>query len=204
MKKQLAEVAKIDWANLPFDHSGRWEKKFQSIMNPTPSGRVTWPQLIAEFVVYWRSRIIKTYHKINKGEGWSTPVQAEVRKLNQQTAAICNYFPHPDDEPLVIVAVKKFFRENKPLKIGQFRKSRVTKTGKVNITQDEKDIVKGISFELSKLISQRDIFSTVFKPPTTKIVEPITFSTSPSLIQGKKMSILDIAALENKTKEINK
>ena len=152
----------IDFKTLPYSHEGRWVKKFQSIMNPDEN--VTWPQLIAEFVIFFRMRIIKNYPKIDKGKGWSSQIQKQVRDLNQQAAVICNYFPHPDDEPLVIYAVKKYFREQKPLKIGQFRKVRVSNKGgkeHLTITQAEKDVVLGINAELIKVIKSREIFNSV-------------------------------------------
>lgn len=191
----------INWKeNQPFSHNGRWVKKYQSIMNPEE--KVTWPQLIAEFVIYWRSKMLKNYPKIQKGKGWSNAIQKQVRDLNQQAAVICNYFPHPDDEPLVVYAVKKYFREQKPLKIGRFRKNRITnKNGRdiINITQDEKDVVLGISAELAKAIKTRESYNT--SSPTTKqetVANP-TFDTQKNHKQ-KRGSLSYLLELEKELK----
>jgi hypothetical protein len=129
-----------------------------------PDEKITWPQLIAEFVIFFRTRMIKNYPKVSKGKGWSSQIQKQVRDLNQQATVICNYFPHPDDEPLVVYAVKKYFREHKPLKIGQFRKARLSSKGgkeHLTITQAEKDVVLGINAELMKVIKSREQFNSI-------------------------------------------
>lgn len=149
---------KIDWTNQPYNHK-TWPKDQKSIMNP--NARVTWPQFIAEMVVWNRTRIINEYKQIKMGEGWSNAISDKVRKLVQQAYAICNYFPHPNEEPLVYVAFKNFFRNNRVLKIGQFRK------GRKSITQDEKDVVKGVMVELDKLLKQRNVFAE----STEKIIQ---------------------------------
>ena len=151
---------KIDWHKLPYDHKGKWTKKYQSIMNP--ADKVTWPQLVAEMVIYWRTKYWKKYSEVKVGAEWSVPIQRDVRSICEQAYAICNYFPHPDDEPLIVPAVKNFIRRSRVTHIGQFRKVR-TKTsdgGRVvdNITQDEKDVVKGIQVELDAMVAQRDVF----------------------------------------------
>ena len=189
----------INWKDHPFyNHEGRWVKKYQSIMDPM--SKVTWPQLIAEFVVYWRIRCLKDYPKVNKGKGWSNSIQKQVRDLNQQAAAICGYFPHPDDEPLVLYAVKKYFREHKPLKIGQFRKVRTfTKNGRecLNITQAEKDVVLGINAELMKVMKTRDSFSIA--APATDSEKINTFNTN-ATSSKKKGSLSFLIELEKELK----
>lgn len=149
----------IDWFNLPYDHAGTWSKKFDSIMGST--SKITWPQFISEMIIFLRVKVLPNYNDVKLGNDWYKSLMREVRMLNQQASAICNYFPHPDNEPLVIVAFKNFFRKHRPLKIGQFRKTRFTeKNGRKisNITQAEKDVVIGIDDELQRLIKQRDIF----------------------------------------------
>lgn len=160
---------------MPFDHSGRWHKKFPSIMNPG-GDKITFPQLVAEFVVYWRVELMKDYQNIKCGNGWYLPIQSQVRHLNQQSHTICNYFPHPDDEPLVVPAFKNVFRRLRPLTIGGFRKTRQTKNGKLNITQAEKDIIVAIECELERLIGQRDVFKDVVKE-VIKQDDKVVFST---------------------------
>jgi hypothetical protein len=153
-------MSNIDWTVLPYDHSGRWSKKYDSIMNPR-GDKITWPQLVAEFVIYWRTEFLKDYKNIQFGPDWYKTITKQVRQLNQQACSICNYFPHPDDEPLVVVAFKNVFRKNRVMTIGQFRKVRKTKDGKINITQNEKDILTNITYELKRLVDQRDIFKNI-------------------------------------------
>lgn len=143
----------IDWINLPYDHSGRWSKIYNSIMNP--SAKITWPQFIMEMVIYHRSKYLKDYPKIQKGPNWSEYIQKQVRSLSQQAYMIVKYFPHPDDEPLIVPAFKNYFRQNRVMKIGQYRKTR-QKDGKCLVTQDEKDLVKGIACELNRLKENRN------------------------------------------------
>jgi hypothetical protein len=190
----------IDWKTLPFDHAGRWEKKVDSLF--APGEKVTWPQFIAEMVIFWRSRYLKDFPKIEKGKGWSRPIQKIVRDLNQQAAVICNYFPHPDDEPLVVYAVKKYFRTHKPLKIGRVRKSRVTKTGgreRVNITQSEKDVVLGINAELMKVLETREVFNKATPSEPKKEPEKVTFAAS-TASKPKRGSLAYLVALEQQLK----
>lgn len=187
-------MTNIDWKTLPYDHSGRWGKNVESIMNP--NSKVTWPQLIAEFVIWFRRQLIKDYKDIKLGPKWSNQIQKQVRSLNQQASVLCNYFPHPNDEPLVKVAFKNYFRKFKPLKIGQFRKVRFTKKNNrevSNITQDEKDIVIGIKTELDRLIKQREQFKVVATKEIKK-EEKVTFKTSSS---GKSGSLAQILKMEN-------
>ena len=195
----------INWKELPHDHSGRWAKKFDSIMNPQE--KITWPQLIAEFVIFWREKLIKKYPKIIKGKGWSAQIQKQVRDLNQQATVICNYFPHPDDEPLVIYAVKKYFREHKPLKIGQFRKVRVSdKGGKehLTITQAEKDVVLGINAELIKVIKSREAFNSIKVQPTVDDRKPRTFDAQQNRSKRGNLSFLLEMEKELKAKQVVK
>jgi len=190
----------MDWKELPYDHSGTWEKKFDSIMSPAT--KVTWPQFIVEMVIYWRSRILKDYPKITKGQGWSRPIATQVRNLEHQAATICNYFPHPDKEPLVIYAIKKYFRENKPLRLGGFRKNRTTvnkDTGRESstVTQAEKDIVNGIQAELDKVLKTRNLYVET-KPLETRAPHEIRFETTRKTT--KKNSLAFALALEKQVK----
>lgn len=177
----------IDWGNLPYDHAGRWQKNMDSVMNP--GTKVTWPQLIVEFVVYWRSKYIDSYKTIQRGANWYRSIAREVRNLNQQACVLCNYFPHPTDEPLVLLAIKNWFRDRRVMKIGRYRKVRVTSDGKINITQDEKDIVYGIKAELDKLIKQRSVFINV-KPQEVKT--DIKFRTNNNLQKNTNLRSLDL------------
>lgn len=189
----------MDWKELPYDHSGKWEKKYDSIMSP--GTKVTWPQFIVEMVIYWRSRILKDYPKVTKGKGWSRPIATQVRNLEHQAAVICNYFPHPDSEPLVIYAVKKYFRENKPLKLGGFRKNRTTvkESGRESstVTQAEKDIVIGIQAELDKVLASRNLY-TETKPPEARHPSEIRFETTRK--PSKKSALAYALALEKQIK----
>src|SRR6185312_9902712 len=104
------------------------------------------------------------YKDIKPGKQWYHSIARDVRSLNQQTPVLCNYFPHPDDEPLVIVAFKNFFRQNRVVKIGGFKKTRIVTKGArevINISQDEKDVVLGVANELERLLKQRDSFVSV-------------------------------------------
>jgi hypothetical protein len=197
-KKRKLERQNVDWNNLAYDHSGRWEKNVDSIMNP--GSKITWPQYVAEMVVFWRTQFLKNYQDIQRGPGWYESIAKHVRDLNQQATVICNYFPHPNDESLVTVAFRNYFRKNRPMKIGQYRKTRATeKNGKQvsNITQDEKDTVLGIKAELDRLMSQRELF--IKSAPKTKeepkVQGEIKFKTQSS---NKKKSLADIMALEEK------
>ncbi len=190
----------IDWFDLPYDHAGRWEKKIDSIMNP--GSKVTWPQFVAEMVIYFRTKILDDYRDVKIGPDWYKTRMKEVRNLNQQACIICNYFPHPDEEKLVYAAFKNFFRNAKPLKIGQFRKVRYTeKNGKKisNITDAEKDVISGISVELSRLIKQRDIFSQT-KPAMQEVVAPeaVTFRQNTVVSKSKLASLLELENRLNK------
>ncbi|MFA5759525.1 MAG: hypothetical protein WC942_09255 [Clostridia bacterium] len=174
---------------LPYNHNGRWSKKIKSIFNP--QAMVTWPQFIAECVIFWRSKIIKTFPKITYGPGWSDALARQVRQLNQQAATICNYFPHPDDEPLVYSAFKNYIRANRVMKIGQYRKVRTTKDGKCNITQDEKDVVKGIAKELLRLTNQRAAVTNAATKNKTQTTEPIFKKSSGSASIFDKLKSLE-------------
>lgn len=188
----------MEWTNLPFAHEGRWIKKYPSIMNPLD--KVTWPQLVAEFVIFWRKQFLPNYKGLG-GPGWSSSIQRHVRNLNQQACVLCNYFPHPSDDPLVEVAFKSYFRKNRPMKIGQYRKVRFTiKNGREvsNITQDEKDVVLGIDAEYQKLVKQRNMFSEMGKTEVYEEGKIIKFGAT------KRVSKLNkILELEKKLKEKN-
>jgi hypothetical protein len=182
----------IDWFNIPYNH--KWEKNVDSVMNP--GTKITWPQFVAEMVIYWRTQFLKDYKDIQRGPNWYRSIPKAVRDLNQQASVICNFFEHPSKEPLVTAAFKNWFRTNKPMKIGQFRKVRSTiKNGRQvsNITQDEKTAIIGIAAELEKLIKQRNAFATVAPKEQSKPKEDIKFKTSSD---SKKKGLADILALE--------
>ena len=190
----------IDWKTLPYDHKGRWEKNYDSIL--APGEKVTWPQFIVEMVIYWRKKIIKGYPEIKMGKGWSRPIQTQVRNLEHQAAVICNYFPHPQDEPLVVYAVKKYFRTNRPLKLGGFRKNRFKineKTGResTTISQTEKDIVLGIRNELDKVLATRNVYHEI-TPVEPKKPHEITFG--PAKRPVKKAGLSYLLSLEKQIK----
>ncbi len=190
----------MDWQNPPYDHTGRWLKNCDSIMDP--GSKITWPQLIAEFVVFLRTRVFDQYKGIQKGKEWYRPIQKEVRLLNQQAAIICSYFPHPQDEPLVTYAVKKFFREHKPLGIGGFRKNRVSKkAGREHstVTQTEKDVVLGINAELMKALKTRESYNTAAVPKEARMPDKVTFDTG-SATAPRKGSLGYLLALEKEMK----
>jgi len=144
---------KIDWFVLPYKHS--WHKTIPSIMNPTPGVMVTQPQFLAEAIISIRCDVMKVYSTVRKGPGWSAIIMKQVRSLNQQASVICNYFPQ---DGLSFVAMKNWLRRFRPLKIGQYRKVRFTeKNGKkrLNICQDEIDVVSGIFVEYERLLQQQ-------------------------------------------------
>lgn len=177
----------IKWESKP-PYSHKWHKIHVSIMNPI--AKITFPQYIMEMAVYNRTKFLKTFPKIQKGPKWSQQIAKQVRQLCQQASVICNYFPHPDDEPLVVVSFRNFFRTNRTTKIGAFRKARINKTGKSNITIDEKDVVTGITKELKRLQKQRDMFKTVLKD---KDLDEIKFKTNHGTIRkDNKQSILEL------------
>lgn len=154
----------IDWKIPPYSHS--WSKNIDSVMNPLGS-KITFPQFVVEMLIYNRCKYIKSFPKIVRGEGWSNAISKQIRGLCQQAYLICNFFPHPQEENLVTVAFKNVFRNQMVFKIGQFRKVRIYKDGKLNITQDEKDIIMAVSAEFNNLKSARDSLKAVtqgFKP----------------------------------------
>lgn len=168
----------MNWKEPPYNHT-KWEKKHDSIFSPET--KVTWPQFIVEMVIFWRTKILKDYPEIKKGKGWSRAIAGQVRSLEHQATVICNYFPHPDLEPLVVYAVKKFFRTRRPLKLGGFRKNRTKISEAGNevciVSQDEKDIVLGIQDELTKVMQSRELYNDI-KPTVHKAAEDVTFDTS--------------------------
>jgi hypothetical protein len=154
----------MDWENLPFDHSGRWSKTVNSPMNP--GAKITWPQFIMEAIVinrrkYWR---VPKWQSIRMGDGWSKAISKDIRGLCQQTSALCNYFPHPDDDLAVKEGFLHYLRTFRPTKIGQFRKHRKS------ITQDEKDFVVGVTEQIEKARKARPQ-ETTKKEEETKPVE---------------------------------
>lgn len=159
----------MDWKEVPYSHS--YKKVFDSIFNP--QDKITFPQFVAEMVIFNRERFIKSFQKLDRGPGWSNQISRTVRGLVQQATVVCNHFPSIEEEPLVEEAFKSFFRNNRVFKIGQYRKTRVSKTGKLNITQDEKDVIKGIKAEYDKLTKKRQVFKEVRakeEPQKEKIV----------------------------------
>lgn len=189
----------MDFKNVPYNHSGRWEKIYDSIM--APGEKCTWPQFIVEMVIYWRSRLIPDFPAITKGKGWSKSIAGQVRRLEQQAAVICNYFPHPQDEPLVVYAVKKYFRTNRITSIGGFRKNRVKVTGgkeKCLVSQAEKDVVLGIQAELDQALKLRSTYEQV-KPSEPKQPHEVTFETA-KRTTPKKNSVAYLLSLEKQLK----
>lgn len=189
----------IKWTeDLPYDHKGRWQANIESIMNP--GQKITWPQFISEMVCYNRTRYWTTYKDVKRGNDWHKSIPKQVRDLVQQSYVLCNYFPHPADEPLVIVAFKNVFRNFATTKIGQFRKVRVTKTGKQNITQDEKDVITAVNKELERLIEQRNVFKEAIQIAKVQSegqkTGEIKFDTGTKKSR-KKASIQDIIKSEN-------
>ena len=129
-----------------------------------PISKCTLPHLIAEWVIDTRSKFIKTFPNIKRGHGWSTAISRQVRGLCQQASVLCNYFDHPDDDRIVYAAFKNYFTKNRIFKIGQYRKVRLSKEGKINITQDEKDVVKGILMEYMYLKNKYTNDNIIQKP----------------------------------------
>lgn len=187
----------MDWKQLPYDHAGRWAAKYESIMHP--GTQCNWPQLIVQWVISNCAKFIKTYPKIVKGKGWSVPIAAQVRSLSQQSSVICNYFPHPDDDPLVEAAFRNFFKNHRVFRIGSYRKVRETKKGKCNITQAEKDLVKGLMFEYQQLKDKEQRVKSIKPAPT--IVQPVAKpQLTPKPVQkpkGKTNRFSDIMEIES-------
>jgi hypothetical protein len=148
-------------------------------------------------ILFNREQYINSFQKLPRGPGWSNAIQRQVRSLVQQAIVVCNYFPDIKTEPLVIVAFKSFIKNNRVFKIGQYRKTRITKQGKVNITQDEKDVVKGISKELDKLISARDCTKSVVEEIKIPEQKQVSFATNRNK-QTSKSNLLSLMELENK------
>lgn len=208
-------MQEINWKDpLPYDHAGRWQKNLPSIMNP--KDKVTWPQLVAEFVVYNRKKYWTMYKDVSYGPDWHKAISKHVRGIVQQAYVLCNYFPHPQDEPMVEVAFKNVFRNFRFTKIGQFRKVRTKKNGNQNITQDEKDVVQAIHTELCRLIEQRNIFKDVINAANlakeklaakeTAALEDKIEKTEIKIskpLRKKKLSLDKIANLENESQSNN-
>lgn len=180
-------------AELPYQHT--YQKNLQSIFDP--NAKITAPQFISEMLIWNREHYIKSHPKLPRGEGWSRSIVTQFVKLVQQATALLNYFPHIQDEPLVLVAFKNVFRNHAVMKIGGFRKVRVTKEGKINITKEEKAIVTMIEEELNRLIKQRDSFKVVAEKQIQKNPEQTTFKTTVGSSKKNFKSLLD---LESKLK----
>lgn len=182
----------INWTeDLPFNHKGKWQADQDSIMSP--GTKITFPQFIMEMVIYNMSKYLKDFPKISKGPQWSLDIPDKVKKITQQAYNVCNYFPHPIEEPLVTVAFKNYFRNNRVFTIGQYRKTRFTKAGKCNITDAEKNIVKGVQKELDRLINQRDILKSTNDTVSVDVSKTPKFRTQ--LKTSKKLDIFE--ALKN-------
>ncbi len=179
----------INWHSLPFKHS--WVKDCDSVMSP--GDKVTWPQLIMELIIENRVKYIRTHPQIKKGPQWSNDIPKQVRSLVQQSYCVCNYFPHPNNEPLVKTAILTIIKNNRVFKIGQYRKNRVDKSGKINITIDEMDFVKSIYRELSRLTERRDSFKSEEKTQIEVKQEPSFRQVGSS---NAKKSIADLMKLE--------
>lgn len=178
---------RINWKELPYNHKGRWTKKYDSIM--TPGGKCTFPQLIAQWVLDTRDKYIKTFN-IKRGPGWSIPIERQVRSLIQQASVLCNYFPHPDDDPLVLAAFRKYFTQNRIFKIGRYSKYRVTKQGKLNVTKDEKAVVKALMFTYNEL-KERASVKTVISEPIQMPKVTLKKQESSSVKRGKLAAFLE-------------
>lgn len=193
----------INWfEEPPYQHEG-WPKNLDSIMNPN-GGKVTWPQLLSEYVIFWRKKLLPNYKDIPMGADWYKTISAPVRQLNQQTNNILRYFPHIKDEPLTIVAFKNWCRKNRPLTFGGYRKTRVNKQGKCLVTQAEKDVVIGVWAELEVLIKQRNILSEVAKKNPIKPREELLKVFKSESVKPSEGSIAYLIELENKLKDKEK
>jgi hypothetical protein len=158
----------------PYNHAGRWSKKFDSIF--CPGDKITFPQYVTEMLVWCLSTWAEPYKSIKKGPGWSTAVSKQIRSISQQSYHICNHFPHPDDDKLVVLAFRNYFRKHKPNTIGRYRK-----TDK-SATKAEKDTINAINFEYKTLKSQEEKITnsapTQQEPIEQKAIEDIKFRSS--------------------------
>lgn len=192
-------MADINWKVLPYNHSGKWEKKFDSIMSP--GEKVNWPQYLVELIIVNRAKIFDEY-KVTKGKGWSKPLSKQVRSLQQQIYVILNYFPHPDEEDIVYKTFLTYFKKYKPLKIGQFRKYR-TATDKVskkeycNITQCEKDTIKGLLYLYNQF--KKETEKQHIQETTVQSKDDPTYRTQS--ISTVKKSIFDLIKEEEETQK---
>ena len=107
--------------------------------------KVTWPQYIAELVIYNRSLFIDKYKSLNKGKEWWVPISSEIRSLNQQAAHILSYFDNPEDDSMVNMAIHNHIKKRSVCKIGGYRQD------KLKATFDEKSVVRSIQKELDIL-----------------------------------------------------
>lgn len=151
----------INFYEVPYNHAGTWERDIDSIMNP--GTKVTWPNFIVECIIYWRIKLIKDYPKVTKGPGWSKIISGQVRRLAQQVHVLVNYFEHPSQEPLVVVAFKNYLRQNRVTTVGGYRKVRyktINDRKVLNISKAEKDFINGVAAELNRLKKQRESFAT--------------------------------------------
>lgn len=181
----------MDWKELPYDHAGKWKSDQDSIMNP--GKKCSLPMWIMEKIIDNRAKYIPKFTKLIKGDGWSRPIARQVKLLCQQAFVILNYLPHPSNDPLVTVAVKKYFTDNRVFKLGGFRKTRVTKSGKCNITQEEKYLAQALihEFDLLKKKTDKPIVSLDVKPPPKPQI-----AIHPKEISKPKSNLLKLMEIE--------
>jgi hypothetical protein len=119
-------------------------------MNPREDAQlITFPQYIAEIVVYCRCQILDDWKGIRRGPDWWKQIPTDVRKLVQEAYNICSVFDDPDDNPMVKTAFRNFFRRSKPLTLGKYL------TGKKEFTAKAKDVITGVRHELNFLIKKQ-------------------------------------------------
>lgn len=136
-------------AEPPYKH-GKWTARFKPVMNSSPGAKnITFPQFIVEMVVFFRSKLLKDWKHVKRGPDWHKNIGTQVRNLNYQANFILNWFPHPDEEPLVEVAFRNYFKLNRTCAIGGYVKN------KKKLSQQEKEVIKGVWSELSRLQSRR-------------------------------------------------
>ena len=163
-------MKRIDWVNQPYCHKGKYKQEIESIFNP--GSLITFPQYMAEIVILNRERIIPGFQKIMRGPGWSYQLGKPYINLVQQCTCLCNYFPFYKDDLLAQTAILGFFRDKKVLKVGSYRKIRISKDGHCTITKEEKTVVFGIMFIYDKLVEQNSIKPAIaVESPDNKTVE---------------------------------
>lgn len=188
------KIIDIDWTETPHKH--KWIKNRTSIFNN--EDKITFPQFIAEMVIYNRNKYWKKYHEVGTGPGWSIPLSKEYTGLIQQATTLCNYFPHPDEDPLVDGAFRNYFRNFRITNIGQYRKIRVKEDGKSNITDQEKNVVKGVLIEYNKLTSAKQMFVQQTPKDVAETVRKDVKAVVNSPKPQTKLSIAELKKMEQK------